>query len=130
MSIYSKNKTPCKSQKMTTRIKLLLILLNSFFISPSQEINQIRQLEGIYQGQVEEGYSFCYKTASGFEKTLVINEILSVILEKYPLHINTYVGENFIISFTKDTIIEEKRSREISTILRLQKLVPRRHFQE
>ncbi len=105
-------------------------MLSSFAISHSQEINRIGQLEGVYQGRVEEGYSFCCKTASGFEKILVFNEILSVVLEKYPLHIDKHVGEDFIISFTKDIIIEEKRSREVSTILRLQKLAPGQHLRK
>ncbi|TSE08364.1 hypothetical protein [Aquimarina algiphila] len=112
------------------RIKLFLMMLISYVISPSQEINQIRQLEGVYQGQVEGGYSFCYKTAYGFERILVFNEILSVILEKYPLHIDKHVGENFIISFTKNIIIEGKKNREVSTVLRLQKLVPRQYLRK
>ncbi|MBQ0733322.1 hypothetical protein [Aquimarina celericrescens] len=115
---------------MTLRIKLFLIMLTSFAISPSQGINQIQQLEGVYEGRVEEGYSFCCKTASGFEKILIFNEILSVIQEKYPLHNNKHIGENFIISFSKDTVVEEKRSREVSIILRLQKLVPGQHLPE
>ncbi len=115
---------------MTIRIKLFLILLTSFGISTPQEINRIGELEGVYQGQVEGGYSFCCKTSSGFEEALVFNEILSVILEKYPLYIDKHVGQNFIISFTKDIIIEEKRSKEVSTIIRLQKLVSGQHLRE
>ncbi|PKV48061.1 hypothetical protein ATE84_0044 [Aquimarina sp. MAR_2010_214] len=115
---------------MTIQIKLFLIALMSFTICHSQEINQIRQLERVYQGQVEGGYSFCYKTAFGFERILVFNEVLSVILEKYPLHIDKHVGENFIISFTKDIIIEGKKNREVTTILRLQKLVPEQHLRK
>ncbi|GAA4275741.1 hypothetical protein GCM10022259_04650 [Aquimarina mytili] len=109
---------------------LFFISLISLAIFPTQEINQIRQLEGVYQGQVEGGYSFCYKTASGFERILVFNEVLSVILEKYPLHIDKHVGENFIISFTKNIIIEGKKNREVSTVLRLQKLVPGQHIRK
>ncbi len=115
---------------MTLRIKLFLMMLISFAIFSSQEINQIGQLEGVYQGQVEGGYSFCCKTVSGFDEILVFNEVLSVILEKYPLHIDKYVGENFIISFTKDIIIEGKKNREVTTILRLQKLVPGQHLRK
>ncbi|KAA1243585.1 hypothetical protein [Aquimarina sp. RZ0] len=110
------------------RIQLFLIILASFAMSPSQETNRIKQLEGGYQGRVENGYSFCFKTASGFEKTMVFNEILSVILEKYPLHIDTHIGENFIISFTRDIRTEEKGSREVSTIIRLQSIVLGQHF--
>ncbi|SHJ09549.1 hypothetical protein [Aquimarina spongiae] len=109
---------------MTLQIKLFLIALISFTIGYSQEINRIEQLQGVYQGRVEGGYSFCCKTVSGFDEILVFNEVLSVILEKYPLHTDKHIGENFIISFTKDIIIEKKKSREVSTILRLQKLVP------
>ncbi len=105
-------------------------MLISFAISHSQEINQIEHLEGVYQGQVEGDYLFCCKTASGFERILVFNEILSVILEKYPLHIDKHVGESFIISFIKDIIIEKKKSRELSTVIRLQKLVPGQHLQK
>ncbi len=113
---------------MTIQIKLFLIALMSFTICHSQEINQIRQLEGVYQGQVEGGYSFCCKTESGSERILVFKEILNVILEKHPLHIDKLVGQKFIISFTKDIIIEGKGSREVWTILRLQKLVPGQHL--
>ncbi len=115
---------------MTIQIKLSLIALIFFTIGYSQEINRIEQLEGVYQGRIKGGYSFCYKTVSGFEEILVFNEILSVILEKYPLHTDKHIGENFIISFTKDIIIDKKKSREVSTILRLQKLVPGQHLRE
>ncbi len=115
---------------MTIQIKLFLIALMSFTICHSQEINRIEQLEGVYQGRVEGGYSFCCKTVSGFDEILVFNEVLSVILEKYPLHIDKHIGENFIISFTKDIIIEGKKNREVSTVLRLQKLVPGQHLRK
>ncbi len=111
-------------------ITLLLLNLVSLSISPSQEIERIEKVEGVYQGRVNYGYSFCYKTESGLERTLVFNEILSVILEKYPLYINKHVGQNFIISFTKDIIMEEKGSREVSTIIHLQKLVSGHHLRK
>ncbi|MFD2561218.1 hypothetical protein [Aquimarina rubra] len=115
---------------MTRRIKLLLVLLISFGISTSQEMNEISKIEGVYQGQVEDGYSFCYKTGSGLEKTWVFNEVLSVILERHLLHPDKEIGDNFIISFIKHTVIDKEMTYEVSTILRLQKLVPGQHLRK
>ncbi len=112
------------------QITLLLLSLTSLFIYPFQEIEKIEKEEGVYEGHDNYGYSFCCKTEDGFESILIFNEILSVVLEKHPLHINKHIGQNFIISFTKDVIIEEKGSREVSTIIRLQKLVSGQHFRE
>ncbi|GAA4273156.1 hypothetical protein GCM10022258_24500 [Aquimarina gracilis] len=109
---------------------LFFISLISLAIFPSQGTSQIKKIEGVFLGRVENGYSFCCKTVSGFDEILVFNEVLSVILEKYPLHTDKHIGENFIISFTKDIIIEKKKSREVLTILRLQKLVPGQHLRE
>ncbi len=106
-------------------------MLILYTISYSQgEVNQLRQLEALYQGQVGDGYSFCYKSGSGLEKIVVFDEILSVILKKYPLHSDKHVGENFLISFTRDSIIEEKTKKEVSTILRLQKLAKGHQLQK
>ncbi len=116
--------------KTMMQITLLILTLTSFVVFPYQKIEGIEKLEGIYQGRIEDGYSFCYKTESGLERTIVFNEILSIILEKYPLYINKHVGQNFIISFTKDIIMEEKGSREVSTIIRLQKLVSGHHLRK
>ncbi len=110
------------------QITLLILTLTLFVVFPYQKIEGIEKLEGIYQGRIEDGYSFCCKTESGSERILVFKEILNVILEKHPLHIDKLVGQKFIISFTKDIIIEGKGSREVWTILRLQKLVSGQHL--
>ncbi|MEK6153550.1 hypothetical protein WIW50_09830 [Flavobacteriaceae bacterium 3-367] len=110
------------------QITLFLIILSSFVISPSQETNQIGQIEGVYLGRVEGGYSFCCKTGPEVEGILVFNEVLSVILKKHPLHFDKHIGENFIISFTKDVMVWHDGSKEISTIIRLQKLMPGQHL--
>ncbi|WP_299184831.1 hypothetical protein [uncultured Aquimarina sp.] len=112
---------------MIIQIQLLLILLTPFGISTSQKIIQ---LEGVYQGHVQEGYSFCYKTITGFEETIVFNEILSVILEKHPLNTDKLIGEHFIISFVNNVIIEKKRKKVVSTILRLQKPVTEQYLRK
>ncbi|WP_422859907.1 hypothetical protein ACOKFD_03055 [Flagellimonas sp. S174] len=104
------------------RTTLFIILLGLFSISPAQEVNGIRQVEGVYLGYVEGGYSFCSKTEPGMEEIVVFDEILSVILEKYPLHTNEHVGKNFRISFIKTTMGGKDGREGISTILRLQKV--------
>lgn len=115
---------------MTNQIALSLLFLTSFSISVSQGLTQIKQVEGIYLGRVEEGYSFCCKTAPGIEEIVVFDEILSVILEKYPLHMDEHVGGNFMISFVENVIVKNSGSEEISTVIRLQKLIPGQHPQE
>ncbi len=115
---------------MTIQIKLLLVLLISFGISTSQEMNEISQIEGVYQGRVEDGYSFCHKTASGLEKTLIFDEILPVILERNLLHPDKDIGDNFSISFIKHTVIDNEITTEVSTIIRLQKLAPGQHLEK
>ena len=107
---------------------LLFISLIPLAISPSQGTSQIKEIEGVFLGRIEEGYSFCCKTVSGFEEILVFNEVLSVILEKYPLHEDKHIGENFIISFIEHVGVWEDDNKETSTVIRLQKLAPGQHL--
>ncbi len=115
---------------MPKHIVFSLLFLISFSISVSQGSNQINKVEGIYLGRVEGGYSFCCKTAPGIEEMVVFDEILSVILEKYPLHMDEHVGENFMISFVENVMVRDSGSEGISTVIRLQKLLPGQHRQE
>lgn len=112
---------------MSRKITLFLIFVASFAISSSQGVKRINQVEGVYLGRVEDGYSFCCKTGSGIEQIIVFDEVLSVILEKHPLHLDEQVGENFMVSFVKNFMVGENSSAEILTIVRLQKLKPGKH---
>ncbi|MEM1339107.1 MAG: hypothetical protein AAGF96_15210 [Bacteroidota bacterium] len=107
--------------KISKKIILSLLFLTSFSISVSQGLTKIKQVEGIYLGRFEEGYSFCCKTAPGIEEVVVFDEILSVILEKYALHMDEHIGINFTISFVKNVMVRGNGSEEISTVIRLQK---------
>ncbi|RKN82452.1 hypothetical protein [Ulvibacterium marinum] len=109
---------------------LFFIFLTSLAISPHQRIDQINKVEGIFIGRVENGYSFCCKTEKGEEKIVVFDEILSVILKKYPLHENQNIGESFIISFIGNDRVWEDYNKETSTVIRLQKLMPGQNLQE
>nr|WP_298995543.1 hypothetical protein [uncultured Allomuricauda sp.] len=109
---------------------LFFIFLTTLAIFPPQGTSQIKKVEGIFLGRVEDGYSFCGKTALGVEEIVVFDEILSVILEKYPLHEDKHIGENFIISFVENVRVWEDNSEETSTVIRLQKLIPGQHLQE
>lgn len=104
------------------RIVLFFLFLTSLGSSPSQGINQIKKVEGVFIGHSEGGYSFCGKTPLGIEEIVVFDEILSVILEKYPLHNDKHVGENFVISFVGNVGNGEDSRTDTSTIIRLQKL--------
>ena len=115
---------------MTKQIALSLLFLTSLSFSVSRGSTQIKQVEGIYLGRVEGGYSFCCKTALGIEEMVVFDEILSVILERYPLHMDEHVGENFMISFVENVMVWDSGSEEISTVIRLRKLLPGQHRQE
>ena len=112
------------------RIVLFFILLSSFALSQPQGINQIKKVEGVFIGRSEGGYSFCSKTALGIEEILVFDEVLSVILETYPVHDDKHIGENFIISFIENNRVWEDSSKKTSTVIRLQKLMPGQHLQE
>ena len=114
---------------MTRYIVFSLLFLASFSFSVSKRSNQIMQVEGIYLGRVEEGYSFCCKTTPGIEEIVVFDEILSVILEKYPLHGDEHVGGNFMISFVENAMVRDSGSEEISTVIRLQELIRGQHHQ-
>ncbi len=107
---------------------LFFIFLTTLAIPPHQGIDQIKKVEGVFFGRVEDGYSFCCKTALGMEEIVVFDEILSVILEKYPLHIDKHVGGNFIISFIENVKVWEDDIEETSTVIRLQKLMPGQHL--
>ena len=107
---------------------LFLIIMTSLAIAPHQGTDQINKVEGIFIGRVEDGYSFCCKTEQGEEKIIVFDEILSVILEKYPLNEDKHRGENFIISFIGNIELWESDSEKKSTIIRLEKLVPGQHL--
>ena len=111
-------------------ITLFLTILSSFAISPPQVTSQIKKIEGVFLGRVEDGYSFCGKTALAMEEIVVFDEILSVILEKYPLHEDKHIGEKFIISFIGHVGVCEDDIKETSTVIRLQKLMPGQHLQE
>ena len=115
---------------MPKQIALSLLFLTSFFICNSQGSQQINKVEGIYLGRVEGGYSFCCKTSLGIEEMVVFDEILSVILEKYPLHMDEHVGENFMISFVENVVVRDSGSEGVSTVIRLQKLLPGQRRQE
>ena len=115
---------------MSKHIVFSLLFLTSFSFSVSKRSNQIMQVEGIYLGRVEEGYSFCCKTAPGIEEIIVFDEILSVIIERYSLYMDEHVGENFIISFNKSLIAKENGSNEVTTVIRLQKTFLGQHRQE
>lgn len=108
---------------MPKLIVLSLLFLISSSIWLSQGSQQINKVEGIYLGRVEDGYSFCRITASGIEEEVVFDEILSVILEKYPLHRAEYVGESFKISYVKNIMVRDTGSEEIVTVIRLQKII-------
>ncbi|MFH6604463.1 hypothetical protein ACEZ3G_13305 [Maribacter algicola] len=112
------------------RTMLFFISLIPLAIAPSQGISQINEIEGVFLGCVEDGYSFCGKTALAMEEIVVFDEILSVILEKYPLHEDKHIGENFIISFIEHVEVWEDDGKEISTLIRLQKLMSGQHLQE
>jgi len=107
---------------MLKLIVLFLLFLISSSIWVSQGSQEINKVEGIYLGLVEGGYSFCLITASGIEEEVVFDEILSVILEKYPLHEAEYVGESFKISYVKNIMVRDTGSEKIVTVIRLQKL--------
>ncbi|NAY91208.1 hypothetical protein GTQ34_04685 [Muricauda sp. JGD-17] len=112
------------------RTVLFFIFLTSLAIFPHQGMDQIKKVEGVFLGRVENGYSFCCKTALSKEEIVVFDEILSVILEKYPLHTDKHIGENFIISFIENNRVWEDSSKKISTVIRLQKLMPGQHLKE
>jgi len=107
---------------------LFFISLISLAIFPPQGTSQIKKIEGVYLGRVEDGYSFCGKTALAMEEIVVFDKILSVILEKYPLHEDKHIGENFIISFVEHVGVWEDDNKETSTVIRLQKLMPGKHL--
>lgn len=107
---------------------LIFISLISLGISPTQETRRIKKIEGFFLGHVEDGYSFCGQTALAMEEIVVFDEILSVILEKYPLHEDKHIGENFIISFTEHIGVGKDDKKETSTVIRLQKLMPGQHL--
>jgi len=107
---------------------LFFISLISLAISPLQGTRQIEKIEGVFLGRVEDGYSFCGKTALSMEEIVVFDEILSVILEKYPLHEDKQIGENFIISFIQNVGVLEDINKKTSTVIRLQKLAPGQHL--
>ncbi|PWL40007.1 hypothetical protein DKG77_04050 [Flagellimonas aquimarina] len=107
---------------------LIFICLISLGISPTQQTNQIKKIEGVFLGRVENGYSFCGKAALGMEEIVVFDEVLSVVLEKYQLHEDKYIGENFIISFIEGVLIWRDGKEETSTVVRLQKLMPGQHL--
>lgn len=107
---------------------LLLISLIPLAISPPQGTSQIKKIEGVFLGRVEDGYSFCGQTALAMDEIVVFDEILSVILEKYPLHEDKHIGENFIISFIEHVGVWEDDNEETSTVIRLQKLPPGQHL--
>ncbi|GGG38203.1 hypothetical protein GCM10011414_04440 [Croceivirga lutea] len=91
---------------------------------PSQESNKLNRLEGIYLGKVENSYSFCIKSTIGNDETVYFDDILSVILDRYPIHLQKHIGEHFIISYIeREIILEEKREKKV-TIIRLQKVLP------
>lgn len=108
---------------------LFFISLISLGIFPSQATGQIKKIEGVFLGRVEDRYSFCDKTVLGTEEIVVFDEVLSVILEKYPLHEDTYIGKNFIISFIENDRVWEDHHRVTSTVIRLQKLRPGQQLQ-
>lgn len=107
---------------------LIFIYLISLGISPTQETSQIKKIEGVFLGRVGDGYSFCGKVTLGMEEIVVFDEILSVILEKYPLHEDKHIGENFIIWFIENVRVLEDGKKETSTVIRLQKLMPGQHL--
>ncbi len=109
---------------MFRRGTLILLIITSFIISSFQVSERIKQTNGLYIGQGKDGYSFCCKTANGIEEIVVFNEILPVILEKYPMHKNDLVGEYFLISYVKNVLIRKNSREEISTIIRLKKPIP------
>lgn len=115
---------------MPKQIALSLLFLTSFSVSVSQGLKQINHVEGIYIGRVEGGYSFCCQTEGGIEEIVVFDEILPVILEKYPLQVDEHVGGNFMISFVKNVMVGENGAEEISTVIRLQKRRPGLQRQE
>ena len=112
------------------RTMLFFLSLISLAISPPEGTSQIKKIEGVFLGRVEDGYSFCGKTALGMEEIVIFDEILSVILEKYPLNEDKHIGENFIISFIEKVRVREDDGKETSTVIRLQKLNPGQHLQE
>lgn len=97
-------------------------------IFPPQGTSQIKKVEGIFIRRFEDGYSFCVKTTMDMEEIVVFDEILSIILEMYPLHEDKHIGENFIISFVERKMIMDNGREEKSTIIRLQKLLPGQHL--
>lgn len=113
--------------KITMRT-LFFIFLTILAIFPPQGTSQIKKVEGVYLGHLEDGYSFCVKTTMDMEEIVVFDEILSIILEKYPLHEDKHIGENFIISFVESEMTMDNGSIEKSTIIRLQKLLPGQHL--
>ena len=108
---------------MSKHIVFSLLFLTSFSFSVSKRSNQIMQVEGIYLGRVEEGYSFCCKTAPGIEEIVVFDEILSVIIERYSLYMDEHVGESFKISYVINPMLGNPSGDGIVTIIRLQKLI-------
>ncbi|WP_299170624.1 hypothetical protein [uncultured Allomuricauda sp.] len=112
------------------RTMLVFISLISLGIPLTQQTSQIKKIEGVFLGRVENGYSFCGKAVLGKEEIVVFDKVLSVILEKYPLHEDKYIGENFIISFIESVMIWGDGAEETSTVIRLQKLIPGQHLQE
>lgn len=121
-------KPPFKDIKNMIRTMLFFISLIPLAISPSQGMSQINEIEGVFLGRVENGYSFCGKTALAMEEIVVFDEILSVILEKYPLHEDKHIGENFIISFIENVGVREDDNKVTSTVIRLQKLASGQHL--
>ena len=75
------------------RTMLFFISLIPLPISPSQGMSQINEIEGVFLWCVQDGYSICGKTALAMEEIVVFDEILSVILEKYPLHEDKHIEE-------------------------------------
>ncbi|XLS30824.1 hypothetical protein ACJD0Z_08320 [Flavobacteriaceae bacterium M23B6Z8] len=107
---------------------LFSLFLIFLMIYPYQGASQIEKVEGVYLGHLEKGYSFCYKTSVDTEEIIVFDEILSVILEKYPLHENKYLEQNFIVSFITNDRNSEIENKKTTTVVRLQKLLPGQHL--
>ena len=104
------------------QIIILILVLSFCAICHSQQTNSIDQLEAVYEGYTEEGYLFCHVKRTGNKQIIIFNNILSVILEKYPLHTDVFIGIKFIISFTTKSTFDKEGQKQTSTILRLQRL--------
>ena len=99
-----------------------MLFLTSFSSSVTKDSNQIEQVNGVYLGRTGNGFSFNCKTNPKTEKTIVFNEILSVILEMYPLHKDEYLGTRFTVSYIKSNMVLDGTGEEITTVVRLQKI--------